>query len=92
MWEKQQVFNELGVAYNQKWQEAAVWRQAALGLEKEEVELRKQLLQLVDPLQGPYSGFSRHSHHPTPQSRLEPWTERLFPEFQFGRPCLISQI
>ena len=29
-------------------------------------------------LQGPYFGFSRSSPHPTPQSRQEPWTERLF--------------
>ena len=43
-------------------------------------------------LQGPYFGFSRSSPHPTPQSRPEPWTERLFLQFQFGRPCLISQI
>ena len=38
----------LGVAYDQKRQVAAAWRQAVLGLEKEEVELRKHMLQLVD--------------------------------------------
>ena len=46
--EKQQAFNLLAAAYDQKWQEAVALRQAALGLEEEEDELRKQLLQLGD--------------------------------------------
>ena len=37
----------LGVTYDQKHQVAAAWRQAVMALEKEEGELRKQMLQLV---------------------------------------------
>ena len=51
---------------------------------------RKQIWNENVPLQGPYFEFSRSSLHQTPQSRPEPWTERLFLQFQFGRPCLIS--
>ena len=46
--EKQQTFNKVAVAYDQKRQEAVVWGLWALGLEKEEEELMKQLVQLGD--------------------------------------------
>ena len=46
MWEKQRVLEERAASYDQKWQEATIWRQVALGLEEEEDELRKQLVQL----------------------------------------------
>ena len=48
MREKQQAFNELAVVYDQKWQEAAIWRQGASDLEDEDHVLREQLLQLGD--------------------------------------------
>ena len=48
MREKQQAFNELAVIYDQKWQEAAMWRKGASDLEKEDHVLREQLLQIVD--------------------------------------------
>ena len=45
---RRRVLREITALYDQKRQEAVIWGLRALGLEEEEVELRKQLVLLVD--------------------------------------------